>query len=30
VSYGEEKATQNCGGDACDKDRRVDIVHEGD
>jgi peptidoglycan-associated lipoprotein len=28
VSYGEEKATQNCGGDACDKDRRVDIVHE--
>ena len=30
VSYGEEKATQNCGSDACDKDRRVDIVHEGD
>jgi peptidoglycan-associated lipoprotein len=30
VSYGEEKATQNCGGDTCDKDRRVDIVHEGD
>ena len=30
VSYGEEKATQNCSGDACDKDRRVDIVHEGD
>jgi len=30
VSYGEEKATQNCGGDSCDKDRRVDIVHEGD
>jgi peptidoglycan-associated lipoprotein len=30
VSYGEEKATQNCGGDNCDKDRRVDIVHEGD
>lgn len=30
VSYGEEKASQNCGGDSCDKDRRVDIVHEGD
>ena len=30
VSYGEEKATQNCGSDSCDKDRRVDIVHEGD
>ena len=30
VSYGEEKATQNCGGDSCDKDRRVDIVHTGD
>lgn len=30
VSYGEEKATQNCGGDSCDKDRRADIVHEGD
>ncbi len=30
VSYGEEKATQNCTGDACDKDRRVDVVHEGD
>ncbi len=30
ISYGEEKATQNCGGDSCDKDRRVDIVHEGD
>ena len=30
VSYGEEKATQNCSGEACDKDRRVDIVHEGD
>ena len=30
VSYGEEKATQNCSGDACDKDRRADIVHEGD
>lgn len=30
VSYGEEKATQNCTGEACDKDRRVDIVHQGD
>ena len=30
VSYGEEKATQNCDGEACGKDRRVDIVHEGD
>ena len=30
VSYGEEKATQNCDGEACDKDRRVDIVHQGD
>ena len=30
VSYGEEKATQNCSGEACDKDRRVDIVHQGD
>jgi peptidoglycan-associated lipoprotein len=30
VSYGEEKATQNCAGDSCDKDRRVDIVHQGD
>ena len=30
VSYGEEKATQNCSGDACDKDRRADIVHTGD
>ena len=30
ISYGEEKATQNCSGDSCDKDRRVDIVHEGD
>ena len=30
VSYGEEKATQNCAGEACDKDRRVDIVHQGD
>lgn len=30
VSYGEEKATQNCSGEACDKDRRADIVHQGD
>lgn len=30
VSYGEEKATPNCGGEACDKDRRADIVHQGD
>lgn len=30
VSYGEEKATQNCAGEACDKDRRVDIVHAGE
>lgn len=30
VSYGEEKATQNCAGEACDKDRRVDIVHQGE
>jgi peptidoglycan-associated lipoprotein len=30
VSYGEEKATPNCSGESCDKDRRVDIVHEGD
>jgi peptidoglycan-associated lipoprotein len=30
VSYGEEKATQNCSGETCDKDRRVDIVHEGE
>jgi peptidoglycan-associated lipoprotein len=30
VSYGEEKATQNCAGESCDKDRRADIVHEGD
>ena len=30
VSYGEEKATQNCSGAACDKDRRADIVHTGD
>ena len=29
VSYGEEKATQDC-GEACDKDRRVDIVHQGE
>jgi peptidoglycan-associated lipoprotein len=30
VSYGEEKATPNCSGEACDKDRRTDIVHQGD
>lgn len=30
VSYGEEKAIQNCAGEACDKDRRVDIVHQGE
>lgn len=30
VSYGEEKATQNCAGETCDKDRRVDIVHAGE
>ena len=30
VSYGEEKATPNCNGDACDKDRRADFVHQGD
>jgi peptidoglycan-associated lipoprotein len=30
VSYGEEKATPNCGGESCDKDRRTDIVHQGD
>lgn len=30
VSYGEEKATQNCAGEACDKDRRVDIVYQGE
>ena len=30
VSYGEEKATPNCAGEACDKDRRVDIVHQGE
>lgn len=30
VSYGEEKATQNCAGESCDKDRRVDIVHQGE
>ncbi|MES2500629.1 MAG: OmpA family protein [Pseudomonadota bacterium] len=30
VSYGEERATQNCTGEACDKDRRVDIVHDGE
>ena len=30
VSYGEEKATPNCLSEACDKDRRVDIVHQGE
>lgn len=30
ISYGEEKASQNCSGSACDKDRRVDIVHQGE
>lgn len=30
VSYGEEKATPNCSGETCDKDRRADIVHQGD
>ncbi|CAN4276469.1 OmpA Outer membrane protein and related peptidoglycan-associated (lipo)proteins [Methylophilaceae bacterium] len=30
ISNGEEKATQNCAGEACDKDRRVDIVHQGE
>ncbi len=30
ISYGEEKATQNCVDAACDKDRRVDIVHENE
>ncbi len=30
VSYGEEKATQNASGEAADKDRRVDIVHDGE
>mgnify|MGYP006382658685 FL=1 len=30
VSYGEEKATPNCNAEACDKDRRTDIVHQGD
>lgn len=30
VSYGEEKATPNCNAEACDKDRRADIVHQGD
>ncbi len=30
ISYGEEKATQNCVDDACDKNRRVDIVHQGE
>lgn len=31
VSYGEEKATQNCADEACfSPNRRADIVHEGD
>jgi peptidoglycan-associated lipoprotein len=30
VSYGEEKATQNCDGSACDNDRRADIVYENE
>jgi peptidoglycan-associated lipoprotein len=31
VSYGEEKATQNCADEACfGQNRRADIVHEGD
>jgi peptidoglycan-associated lipoprotein len=30
VSYGEEKATPNASGEALDKDRRVDIVHDGE
>jgi peptidoglycan-associated lipoprotein len=30
ISYGEEKATPNCSGETCDKDRRVDIVHQGE
>ena len=28
VSYGEEEANQNCQGDACSQDRRVDISYE--
>jgi peptidoglycan-associated lipoprotein len=31
VSYGEEKAAQNCADEACfGQNRRADIVHEGD
>jgi peptidoglycan-associated lipoprotein len=30
VSYGEEKATQNCSDDTCDKDRRAVIVYENE
>ncbi len=31
VSYGEEKAVQNCADEACfGQNRRADIVHEGD
>lgn len=30
VSYGEEKATQNCAAEACSKDRRVEIVYSGE
>ncbi len=31
ISYGEEKANQNCGDDACfAQNRRADIVYEGD
>ena len=28
VSYGEEEANQNCQGDECSQDRRVDISYE--
>ena len=31
ISYGEEKAVQNCGDEACfAKNRRADVVYEGD
>ena len=30
VSYGEERATPNCDDATCDKDRRVDVVYEGE
>jgi peptidoglycan-associated lipoprotein len=30
VSYGEEKATQNCSDETCDKDRRAVIVYENE